>query len=144
MNKGYFHVIAGSLPLFICVSVQAATSYTYTSIDYPGATETRAFGIDGSNIVGTYYGGFVNHGFKYDGSSYTTLDATSLGASSTYAYGIDGNNIVGHYSNALNNSGFKYDGSSYTALDLGMTALSICLASRDASEEGYAILSIII
>ena len=62
MNKGYFHVIAGSLTLFICVSVQAATSYTYSSIDYPEANETYAYGIDGGNIVGySYDSGY--HGF---------------------------------------------------------------------------------
>ena len=65
MNKGYFHVIAGSLTLFICVSVQAATSYTYSSIDYPEATLTYAYGIDGSNIVGYYYDSSVDvHGFQ--------------------------------------------------------------------------------
>ena len=43
MNKGYFHVIAGSLTLFICVSGQAATSYTYTAfdVDISGANNTR-------------------------------------------------------------------------------------------------------
>ncbi|HIM56598.1 MAG TPA: hypothetical protein EYM39_07840, partial [Candidatus Latescibacteria bacterium] len=54
MNKGYFHLIAVSLTLFICVSVQASTSYTYTALDYPNATQTSAYGIDGSNIVGWY------------------------------------------------------------------------------------------
>ena len=67
MNKGYFHIIAGSFTLFICVTVQASTSDTYTSIDYPGATNTSANGIDGSNIVGYYYGSRDFHAFKYDG-----------------------------------------------------------------------------
>ena len=77
MNKGYFHVIAGSLTLFICVTVQASTSYTYTAIDATslGAVLTYAYGIDGSNIVGFYYdGSFNSHGFKYDGSNYTSFD----------------------------------------------------------------------
>ena len=65
MNKGYFHVIAGSLTLFLCVSVQALTSYTYSSIDYPEANETYAFGIDGDNIVGYYQDGSGDfHGFQ--------------------------------------------------------------------------------
>ena len=100
MNKGYFHVIAGSLTLFLCVSVQAATSYTYTSIDYPEATATYAYGIDGDNIVGYYKdSNYIAYGFKYDGSSYTALDVDIEGVtvSQTYAYGIDGSNIVGHY-----------------------------------------------
>ena len=120
MNKGYFHVIAGSLTLFICVSVQAATSYNYTSfdVDIAGAKNTRAYGIDGSNIVGRYTDDSGDyHGFKYDGSNYTALDYP--GATRTYAYGIDGDNIVGRYRDGSGNyHGFKYDGSSYTAIDV--------------------------
>ena len=121
VNKGYFHVIAGLLTLFICVLVQAETSYNYTSfdVDIAGANNTRAYGIDGSNIVGWYKdaSGYA-HGFKYDGSSYTALDVTSLGADDTYAYGIDGSNIAGlYYDGSSISHGFSYDGSSYTAID---------------------------
>ena len=120
MNKGYFHVIAGSLTLFICVSVQAATLYNYTSfdVDIAGAKNTRAYGIDGSNIVGRYTDDSGDyHGFKYDGSNYTTLEVP--GATRTYAQGIDGSDIVGYYEDISGNyHGFKYDGSNYTALDV--------------------------
>ena len=47
------------------MSVQAATSYTYTSFDYPGADATVALGIDGSNIVGWFRdGNFDYHSFQ--------------------------------------------------------------------------------
>ena len=36
---------------------------TSTVLDMPGVSDTRAFGIDGSNIVGWYYNGGSYHGF---------------------------------------------------------------------------------
>ena len=88
-------IVSSCLLLFIGVSVQGA--YTYTTLDVPGANDTLAQAIDGSNIVGRYYDG-IWYGFSYDGTTYTTLDVP--GASHTYAYGIDGGNIVGKYYDA--------------------------------------------
>jgi len=73
---------------------------TYTTLDVPGAIYTRAYGIDGNNIVGFYNDGMA-HGFSYDGSTYTTLDVP--GARHTFAYDIDGGNIVGEYHDADGN-----------------------------------------
>ena len=72
-----------------------ANGMTWTSLYYPGAIDTAAFGIDGSNIVGYYKNedSAVNHGFLYNGGNWTPLNAP--GYSSTIAYGISGDNIVG-------------------------------------------------
>jgi len=54
--------VAAFLTLFISTSVQG--SYTYTTLDVPGASSTHAYGIDGNNIVGYYIDGSGNsHGF---------------------------------------------------------------------------------
>jgi len=72
---------------------------TLTELIMPDTHGTVASSIDGSNIVGCYWGGDgVRHGFLYNGSSWTTLDMP--GASQTAACGIDGSNIVGQYFDA--------------------------------------------
>ena len=92
---------------------------TYTTIDVPpGNHSTQVNGIDGSNIVGTYYGGGnITLGFLYNGSTYTTLGETS-------PQGISGGNIVGSYFD-VNASGlgkehgfiYNYNGSTFVNLD---------------------------
>lgn len=65
---------------------------TYTPVSFPGSSFTRAYGLDGNNIVG--YESDLD-GFLFNGSTYTTFDVP--GASGTYPFGVDGNNIVGDY-----------------------------------------------
>ncbi|MHC4073150.1 MAG: PKD domain-containing protein [Planctomycetota bacterium] len=107
-----------SKPILVMVMiVLSGTSYsmagTWTTLDYPGADKTRAYGNDGKNIVGTYND---HHGFLYDGTSWTTLDM--LGAFYTLAFGIDGDNIVGYYTpRRIHHHGFVYDGIDWTTLD---------------------------
>jgi len=99
---------------------------SYATINDPNAhsdsgyqTNTYAFGISGSNIVGYYQDNNDNfHGFLYHNGTYTTLDYAPAGA--TFLYGIDGVNIVGTYEDPL----FKYHGfvynlnnDTYTTLD---------------------------
>ena len=48
MKTILFNAVAGCLAMFISASVQG--SYTYTTLDVPGASETWAHGIDGGNI----------------------------------------------------------------------------------------------
>jgi hypothetical protein len=73
----------------------------------PGADGTAAYGIDGNNIVGSYWDGSSHHGFLYNGSEWTTLDMP--GAFSTYAYGINNSHIVGYYDGDYGNAhGFIY------------------------------------
>ena len=56
MRKTFLiNVVAGCLTL--CIGVSAQGAYTYTTLDVPGASSTRAYGIDGGNIVGYSYVG---------------------------------------------------------------------------------------
>ena len=74
---------------------------TWATLDYPWATATEAYGINGSRVVGRYKDCeslHCVHGFLYDGTTWTTLDYP--GASNTYANGISGNRIVGSYEDA--------------------------------------------
>ena len=53
-------LILGFLPL----SVAPAIAFTFTTIDVPGGTDTRAFKINGDGqIVGNYVASGVAHGF---------------------------------------------------------------------------------
>ena len=82
-------IVSSCLTLCIGVAAQGDAFATYTTVDVPGGSFTRAHGIDGGNVVGRYSdSSYKNHGFIYDGTTYTTLDVP--GASNTYAYGIDG------------------------------------------------------
>lgn len=66
---------------------------TWTSLDYPGSTETVAWGITSGNITGTYTDASGQHGFLYDGTTWTSLDYP--GAVWTAAADFDAGNIVG-------------------------------------------------
>src|SRR5205807_9138939 len=51
----------------------AASSYTFTRIDVPGATATQPSGINaGGRVVGWYMQGGVTRGFIYDAGAWTT------------------------------------------------------------------------
>ncbi|MBN2270771.1 MAG: PEP-CTERM sorting domain-containing protein [Sedimentisphaerales bacterium] len=88
-----------------------------TTLDFPGAEETSAHGIDGGKIVGSYWDSDWNgHGFLYDGSTWMTLDFPD--AEWTIAGDIDGDSIVGIYRDSDRNvHGFLYDGSTWMTLD---------------------------
>jgi uncharacterized membrane protein len=103
------------------VSTQAfATTYTFTTIDVPGATSTDALGInDIGQIVGIFFdrSGAV-HGFLKNGATYTTLDVPGSNANpGTTASGInDSGEIVGSFSNSLGGFGFLKSGTTYSTL----------------------------
>jgi probable HAF family extracellular repeat protein len=70
---------------------------TYTLINYPGASQTWANGInDGGVIVGFYDNANGQYGFTLNNGVYTTLNYP--GASGTEAFGINNaGDIVGMY-----------------------------------------------
>ena len=76
---------------------QAAASFTFTTIDPPGAVVTAALGISPSGqIVGFYSDSTGEHGFLYDRGVFTPIDVP--GASDTRAVGINpSGQIVGYY-----------------------------------------------
>ena len=83
---------------------------SYATLTVPGATNTKAYGInDSGQIVGSYDG----HGFLLDHGSYTTLDVP--GSVETCAYGINSSGqIVGNSSLGA----FQLDQGSYTMIDV--------------------------
>src|SRR6266849_302154 len=87
-----------------------ALADTFTTIDFPGATATQAWGINPrGDIVGFYVRDGVHHGFLLSGDSFTTIDFPD--ASSTSAYGINRRgDIVGEYTLAGTRHGFLLNG----------------------------------
>jgi len=75
------------------------TAFTgaFDLINVPGATATRAFGINPQgDIVGSYTAGGMTHGFLLQDREFTTIDYP--GASSTEAWGINARgDIIGRY-----------------------------------------------
>ena len=99
----------------------ANPSYSFTTIDVPGAVDTGPSGInDSGQIVGGFDDGRVGHGFLLDTSgSITTIDVP--GATSTGASGInDSGQIVGLFDYATGNThGFFLDvGGRFTTIDV--------------------------
>jgi hypothetical protein len=91
-----------------------AATQNWSSIGYPGASDTRVYGISGSSIVGEYVDISGTHGFIYNGTSYTPMNYP--GAVSTDAYGISGSNIAGLYIYNGGIYGFLYNGESWATL----------------------------
>ena len=95
-----------------------ASALSYTTIDFPGALDTEALGINNSGqIVGVYQSQtHVNHGFLLDGSVFTTIDPP--GSTSTFATGInDSGQIVGSYVSNGMQHGYLLSGSVLTTID---------------------------
>ncbi len=80
---------------------------TWTTLDYPGASWTRIYSIDGCNLAGHYYDGSRVHGFLYDGTDWTALDAP--GSYETQILSIDGDNMIGNYNDDTGDHSFLYN-----------------------------------
>lgn len=97
---------------------QAAVSFKFVSIDFPGATDTTANGINNSGvIVGSYTIHGVTHGYKVANGHFTTINCP--GAVSTTANGINtAGDIVGTcFPSAINsNYGFVLHAGSFKIL----------------------------
>src|SRR5207245_9295904 len=70
---------------------------TFTTIEFPGATLTNAFGINTrGDIVGNYMNADKSdHGFLLSGGQYSTVDFP--GATSTDAFTISPRGDIGRY-----------------------------------------------
>ena len=72
---------------------------TFSNVDFPGASETQAIGVnDAGQIVGDYFdAASVEHGFVSSGGTFTAIDFP--GAIGTSAAGINAaGDIVGVWS----------------------------------------------
>src|SRR5579872_833757 len=89
-------------------SAAFADSFTFSSIDVPGATKTYAIGI---NASGQIVGGYVDvtgteHGFLYKSGKFSTIDAPGS-SGRTDARGINNfGHIVGDYTESGEDHGF--------------------------------------
>lgn len=94
-----------------------AISYTYTTIDVPGASDTFVFGVnDAGQMVGHYYDASGQHGFSLSGGSFSTIDFP--GASVTVANGInDTGQTVGYYRDGSMYRGFLLTSGSFSTID---------------------------
>jgi probable HAF family extracellular repeat protein len=88
------------------LSTAHAASYTFTPLDVPGASQTRAFEInDRGQIVGWFTDATGVHGFLTDGATFTPIDVP--GATETNALGINtAGQIVGYFRDATGDHGF--------------------------------------
>jgi hypothetical protein len=87
--------------ILICASLASvsgqrasAQSYTFQTLQYPGAVQTYAQGINASGVVVGYYldtSGSA-HGFYYSAGTYAAIEYPN--SSDTWVYGIDSNKAV--------------------------------------------------
>jgi uncharacterized membrane protein len=95
--------------LFLIASVPLAVGQgTYTQVDYPGAAQTFAQGINAAKDISGYYADAngAYHGFLLSGSTYTTINYP--GAQGTFLYGL---NDIGQITGSMTTAGigFWYD-----------------------------------
>lgn len=101
------------------------SAQTFKAINYPGAHETTAQGINAfGQIVGGYQDGTGAHAFIYNAGKFTSFDFP--GATSTAAYGINNaGQIVGTFSNSSSaGQWFLYSGGVFTALSTGAYSIN--------------------
>lgn len=101
----------------------ASTSYVgaFEPIEKPGATATRAFGINAQgDIVGSYTVGTVTHGYVLSHGVFTTI--AYPGATMTEAWGINPRgDIIGRYTRGVPGEirGFLLRHGSFTDISIG-------------------------
>ena len=104
----------------LTVSLAAAQKTpTFTTIDFPGAIETEANGINDSGTIGGTFADAsgVIHGFQATGRTFQMVDFP--GATATMVYGINtqGDVLVGSYIDVAGvTHGFMFSGA-YTTID---------------------------
>ncbi len=109
---GWLHGTTILAVAFLFVDEANAQTITWTTLDYQGTDGSGLTGVDGANVVGTFWNGSVFSGFRYDGAIFTPL--TFPGDTDTGTTDIDGANIVGYFEGG--NQSFLYDGTTYTTL----------------------------
>jgi probable HAF family extracellular repeat protein len=118
MPRHLFLILLAVSCLCRSLSTAHAASYTFTTLDVPGARATQAFEInDSGQIVGWFSDGTRNHGFLTDGATFTPIDVP--GAMHTFAFGINtAGQIVGGFSDGTTSHGFLTDGATFTPIDV--------------------------
>lgn len=97
----------------------SAKSFSFVTIDVPGAPGTSVAGINGSGeVAGTYNDSTGPHGFVDDEGIFTIINAPGASAG-TFAFGInDGGKVVGTYYDSKGEHGFVDDKGAYTTINV--------------------------
>src|SRR5262249_50605236 len=109
----------------------------FRTVDFPGATETLAYGINAAGtITGQYVGASgATHGFMFDGMAFTAIDFP--GAAQTFAFGINTTGqIVGQYGMGGPSHGFlrnPADGT-FTTIDVPRASYSEATGISDTGQ----------
>jgi len=100
---------------------EAHADYTYSweTIDYPGASLTLAGGInDYDEVVGTFQVSGSTHGFYHDGfSTFTQMDFPGSNRTSVEDINNSGQMVGNYRTGVANEYGFIYSGGTYTQID---------------------------
>ena len=120
------------------ITQQPAITFTFTSLDYPGATVTTASGINNSNvIVGDYTDASGNmHGY-YRSFSGTFVAVNYPGATATSLWGINDNNqAVGYYTDSSGNTHGFFFGlpGTYIAINYPGAAFTIAYGINNSDQ----------
>lgn len=92
-----------------------------TTVNAPGANQTKIYDISGENRIGEYWSGGASPAFLYDGAIWTTPQMP--GGGDTFITGIDGENLVGYVQyTSVDKRGFLKTGASWLPLDAPPTA----------------------
>ena len=122
-----------------------------TTIDFPGASGTRAYGLNNAGeIVGYYYGAspgnIAYHGFLLADGRFTTIDYP--GSYGTEAYGINAaGHIVGVYWDAngaaVGRHGFLFANGRFTTIDVprGVNTMAYGISDDDQIVGVYTVKS---
>jgi probable HAF family extracellular repeat protein len=89
--------------VFLIPAHATAIGFNFTTIDYPGAIKTQAWGINSTGQIAGYYfdTSGAAHGFTYSAGVFTTIDDPSAGGNWTLAYGINNSGqVVGSFFDA--------------------------------------------
>ena len=117
MRQRYYHRIALSFTLGIASNVLGQAP-VFTTLDFPGATTTQAWGINSrGDIVGNYVNADKSaHAFLLSGGKYTAIDFPD--ASATELYGINSaGDVVGVYTLDGKRRGFLLKKGQFTKID---------------------------
>ena len=95
-----------------------ADSYSFTTVNVPGASDTIAYGINNSGQVVGYFGdGSGFHGFVDTGGVFSTINDPSATAS-TLAHGINSSaQVVGSFVDGIANRGFVDTGGVFSTIN---------------------------
>jgi probable HAF family extracellular repeat protein len=105
--------------LLLSLFVPPGNAVTWTTIDYPGAKLTYAWGINSAGQIVGFYNDFNFHSHAFLDVNGTMTSFDYPGATSTGAYGVnDSGHIVGYYVDTSGTvHGFFFDGITYTTIE---------------------------